>query len=313
VWDQQDKDVAAGDTIRSVYTAYFDGAAWGASALVKKGFDRYERYPRIAMSDAGDGVISSLDLDKALGYDSAWATTFSGATVGTSKLLDSFDGANLVEPPDVAVNPSGAALVAWVQPWTTRAEVDVVRLAAGGTAWSAPERVARPDYAGWASPALDSTGVAYLGWSQPDLSNLYQLSVSASSVAGTWSGTTAFETDDLAQAFTNQDLSPVVRVASTTRDVLIGWQKRPSNLTFGPRVMWRSASGTNGVPVDLGTYDKLYGYDMQASVSDDGRAAVAWSYHVAAKDVSPLDFLTWAEVPTASRPAYMGVWVSLYR
>jgi len=95
---------------------------------------------------------------------------------------------------------------------------------------------------------------------------------------------------------------------------LVGWLKRPSSdYAFGPRVLWRSATGAFSNPVDLGTLAKAYAYGMQAGVADDGRAAVAWSYHVGLEDKSPLSFLDIADLPAASQAAIGGVFVSIYR
>jgi hypothetical protein len=146
---------------------YTNGSGWGTAELIETAVSGVLSQPHISMNGRGEAVALWRLVNAARTEISLRANSYTpGTGWGTPGLLETRPGE--VREPHVTVDANGNAFAIWRQTDTTREDVWVNRLIAGG-GWQTAERIETG--AGDAlSPqvAVDASGNAIAAWHQTD-------------------------------------------------------------------------------------------------------------------------------------------------
>ncbi len=142
---------------------YTPGAGWGTPELIATGIDQV-RVPRLAVEPNGNVIVVGHQYDGS--EFRIWANRYTpGAGWGMPEFVASSTGGNIYNP-RVAVDPSGNAIVMWLQHdgvdygiWANRYTP--------GAGWGTPELIA-VDVDNWFQLAVDPNGNAIVMWDQYD-------------------------------------------------------------------------------------------------------------------------------------------------
>jgi hypothetical protein len=240
-----------------------------------------------AEAGSGDGGAPSDAAAGAAGSSDAAAAGAGGAAGGgellpvaeTIDLASGSDGSN----PQVAIDPSGNAVVAWLQSDGSKATIWANRLDGTSQTWGTPKRLDKVDVSSASAPsvAIDKNGNAFVVWAQAAGAALPSSTLAArytaSAASAGWSSATLLEADDTGEA-----LSPLVAVDGSGNAVALWNQKNGSN---GYYKLWsnRYVVGTGwGSRTQVETTHVGNGSQFDLGVDTAGNALAIWTMNAGA-------------------------------
>jgi hypothetical protein len=272
--------------IDSLWSAYYDDISgnWGGAAMVKVGNNPYDRFPKLAMDNAGNGLLVWIQGDTATmdTQDSTYGASFTvNQPLKPFQLLEMYTGNN-TDAPAAAMAPDGSRGVAiWVQRGTGSNGYDLVTSELTGGTFKAPEKfMTFPSFVSDPAVVIDQTGTLTAVWSQPLTSNKVNLVAARRPAGQAWGSPTAIETTNQSGGFTDED--PVARVGKDAAgNVIVAWSRKlkPDMMdnNFGI-VARRFSAGMWEAEKVLAMKDGLTASDPELAVSENGRAVVGFVY-----------------------------------
>ncbi len=269
------------ENINSLWSAHLNPATTTFSdvAEVKPGSDADERYPRVAMSEGGAGLLAWVQDDDD-GEDSIWAAELTAGAVGTPAPLDSYgDAAGEV---DVAIAADGSrGMAVWQQRGDNTADLYYnAWTPASGSGWRGPQRVLTADWVSAPAVVIDATGQATVAFTQPIVGYRWNVVHTRYHPQTGWTGAQALETSNQASGLTTED--PIPRLGlDAAGNVHAVWRRKVSATADTASVIVRrysvAAVGWQAEVV-LGTVDGLQAYHPEVAVAAEGRAAATFYY-----------------------------------
>jgi hypothetical protein len=275
------------NNINSLWSAHFDpqDSSFTGVAMVKEGLDVNQRYPRVAIARNGDGLLAWVQDDE-MGQDSIWAAEFSGSTVRTPALLDSYttDAAGEV---DVAIAAEGGrALAVWQQRnGSTSADLYYNEWSSGqgqGSAgWRGPMRILNAAWVSAPAVVIDRTGTsAAVAFTQPITGYRWNVIQTHWTASGGWATAQPLETTNQAEGLTTEDPAAHMGIDADGNIHAI-WRRRISAMAPTASVVVRRYTAATMAwqpEVILGEITDLKAYHPEIAVADEGRAAAAFYY-----------------------------------
>jgi len=120
---------------------YTAGSGWGTAALIKPDTETSVGSIRLSVSDNGDAFVVWAQDDGT--REDVWATRFSGSSWSTPERIDTYDDGDK-RTPDVAVDGSGVAHVAWAQTEDPFINIWAVQYTPG-SGWETPLLIEPPN------------------------------------------------------------------------------------------------------------------------------------------------------------------------
>ena len=269
------------NNLNTLWTAHHDpaGAGLGGVAMVRMGDDVNERYPRLAIDNAGTGLITWIQ-DDPTGNDSVWGASFTGATLATPQLLDSYTTDN-VSYPDVHIAATGGRGMAV---WQQRNGTDSADLYAAdwvaGEGWKPPARVLNASWVSAPAVVVDRAGNATVAFTQPITGYKWNVIGTRRPAGGSWAAPQPLETANQAPGRTDEDPYADLGV-DTAGNVHAVWRRKTSataNVFIAVARRYSAAAGTWEPEVVLGQIPMLRVSDPELAVGDDGRAVAAFYF-----------------------------------
>ncbi len=160
VWSQSD------GTRNNIWSnRYVAGSGWGTAQLIESDDAGHAYDPRIAVDPSGNAVAVWYQYDGT--RNNIWSNRYvAGSGWGTAQLIET-DNAGNASSPQIAVAPSGNAVVVWSQSDGTRSNIWSNRYVAG-SGWGSAELIESNDIGSAASPqiAIDASGGGLTVWRQ---------------------------------------------------------------------------------------------------------------------------------------------------
>jgi hypothetical protein len=276
--------MAASGDARVAFSAYIDNealtAVWSAGYLATSGAwsgamlratsCACRAHPRIAMDEAGAGLVVWNDSGDA----SLWGAAFAPTTTALAA-LGLMPSSRMAGDPSPAIYPGGGGrgIVVWGE---------------GGSLWL---KEYNPTMGGWLAAAraladasahdpvasVDAAGNIAVAWGNRPSSGVWNVAAAIRPAGGTWNAT-GLETMNM--AFGGD--SPAPRIGhDASGNVHVVWRRRtvPSGDTWGVYSRrWTAASGTWQPEVELSLKSGLMVSSPELAVARDGRAAAAFYY-----------------------------------
>jgi len=228
-----------------------------------------------APSDSAAGAAGSSDTVAGAGGE-AGATELPPVVL-TIDLASGSDGSN----PQVAVDPNGNAVAAWLQSDGSKATIWANRLDAASQTWGTPKRLDKADVSSASPPnvAMDKNGNAFVVWSQASGAALPSSTWAARYAASgaSWSSATLLEVDD-----TGDTLSPLVAVDGSGNAVAL-WNQKNGGTGFYQLWSNRYAVGTGwGARSQVETPHVGNGSQFDLGLDTAGDALAIWTMNAGA-------------------------------
>lgn len=259
----------------------FVRARWSGSArLSRPGHGPEATYPEAGWDGHGDMVAVWIQGD---GAHSVVLSSQQRPGWGWSAPVALSRGVQLVDQPQIAINPAGAMVAVWVGDRS----LETAFRSSVRAAWSAPVAVPGGAAGDWPSVGIDNKGRAVLAWGTAlDNGRRNGIHVASLSVAtGRWSApVTLAQSDKLL-------LWP--RVAVNARgDAVVVWLRRLRGSILQPAGLWNEVAAVTkpagshpwGPAVDLGVerepqFQGLHSPEFpgpRAAIAADGRVVAVW-------------------------------------
>jgi len=120
---------------------YTEGFGWGTAELIKPDAETAASSIRLSVGDNGDAFVVWAQEDGT--REDVWATRFSGSSWSTPERIDTYDEGDK-RTPDVAVDGSGVAHVAWAQTEDPFINIWAVQYTPG-SGWETPLLIEPPN------------------------------------------------------------------------------------------------------------------------------------------------------------------------
>jgi hypothetical protein len=189
------------------------------------------------------------------------------------------DGSN----PQVALDPNGNAVAAWLQFDGSKATIWANHLDAASQSWGTPKRLDKADVSSASRPsvAMDKNGNAFVVWSQASgaalPSSTWSARYGASGPSAGWSSATLLEADDTGEA-----LSPLVAVDGSGNAVAL-WNQKNGGTGFYQLWSNRYVVGTGwGSRTQVETAHVGNGSEFDLGVDTAGNALAIWTMNAGA-------------------------------
>jgi hypothetical protein len=283
--------------INSLWSAHFDplSSTFGDVAEVKAGSDADERYPRVALSDQGDGLLTWVQ-DDVDGQDSIWASELVSGAVQAPQLLDSYttDAAGEV---DVAIAADGSRGMAVWQQRNGSSSADLFHAtwtAGQAPRWQPAQRVLNAAWVSSPAVVIDTTGQATVTFTQPITGYRWNVIHTRWHPQTGWTAAQALETANQAGGTTTED--PIARLGvDAAGNVHAVWRRKISAMADTASVIVRRYSAAEGAwqpEILLGQIDGLQAYHPELTVAAEGRAAATFYYLDPGNTANPAIFNT---------------------
>jgi hypothetical protein len=265
----------------TMFTAYYDGAAWSAAAMPLASNDIFgTRQASIAVDGNGAGWIAWAQPEPASpkASEHLYVSRFTGAALEAPAILDK-DAGSVQPPPLLAMAPDGKAAVAvWQQNYTGAGQDYLASVWSSG-GWSAPEKAVvgggeRPDV------TIDASGAVTLAYQAILPVSATRNALVVRREAGTWTKPKALETDDTAPggiAPAGEEPYPLAR-ADAQGNVWVVWRKGHNATTYGLAASRFSAGAWGPETTIANRQDLAVSWPLSMAITDDGRALLVWVY-----------------------------------
>ena len=230
-----------------------------------------------APSDAAAGAAGASDATAGAGGSAGAAEL--PPVAQTIDLASGSAGSN----PQVAIDPSGNAIVAWLQSDGSKGTIWANRLDGASQTWGTPKRLDKADVSSASPPsvAIDKNGNGFVVWSQAAgaalPSSTWAARYTASAASSGWSSATLLEADD-----TGETLSPLVAVDGSGNAIALWNQKNGANSYYQ---LWsnRYAVGTGwGSRTQVEPTHVGNGSQFDLGVDTAGNALAIWTMNAGA-------------------------------
>jgi len=281
VWEQYD------GTYYHVWSNYYDAqTGWGVAERVETHYQNGTLfyYPEVGIDQMGNVIAVWQKLD---GADlSIWANRYEvGTGWGTAGVIE-YDDDNHAYTPEIAMNDSGKAVVAWEHRNGYYYQVQVAEFDPL-TGWTNPQRI--DNSSGFAfDPAVDinSQGDAVVVWEQYVNGNFHVWSNNLVAGSG-WGTPQAVENNASASAMYYR-----AKVSMDDNGSAIAvWQQYDGSALS----VWsnRRVNGTWGAAQIIDPFDTSHSYYPRIAMTGDGDAMVVWQ-HIEAGEILTTVMSTWA-------------------
>jgi hypothetical protein len=250
------------DLHHSIHGSAFDAASgsWSAPSLVANIASGSPAYPHVAADRAGNAIAAWLDADVFGGTAYARRYRASSRTLDPTATLGA--GGNSSSLVDVAIAPSGDAVVAWVQRDDALGQIWLSRYVASSDAWTVAGPV--PDSLGASlfATTMDGQGNAVIVWRRQDAGEADI-------------GATAFGRSAVIAGSAGDPLFPRV-AADGVGNAIAVWQQHYGGVTGIQSSRYDAATGewTAAERLDPGPW---YADEIEMAMAPCGRAVVVWT------------------------------------
>lgn len=221
--------------------------------------------PQVAMDATGDAVVAWNHFAAVGGYE---IVVLSRAAGGTWSAPARFPTGAVAGNPQVAIGPTGEAVVAFRNSRGAEAPVEVARAAAGG-GWTAPTEIseagrftAEPTVA--AGPGGGVTAI----WRQSEGGGKYRVWEATRPPGGDWSRPRAVSTA------AEDTFSPRIAL-DATGGAVAAWEAEEAGTYFVIKSAARTAGGDWGSPVALSPAEG-FAFTPELVMNPGGRAVLGW-------------------------------------
>lgn len=260
VWHQID------NTIHSIWSnRYSVNTGWGTAELIESSDTHAATFPQIAMYE--DAAIATWKQSDGVA-ESIWSNRYSNnGGWGNAELIESIN-TDVVTVPQIAMDPSGNALVVWTQ--SDGAEVVLwSNTYTEGSGWTGEELVSNNDFGPVESPKvnMDVAGNGVLVWSQSD--------GTANSIwANRYLANTGWQTAARIESSDDEAYFPVVEINAAGDALAVWFQTDGASYNIVSNYFTVAAGWGAESAVESSSASELS--NLRLGISDVGRAVVVW-------------------------------------